>query len=124
MGYKLANAAYELQLGGVISDRARVALDHMCRHARDVANEEIEAGVYNLGWQTLAICLVGVVKGGSEAGRKSATRAVRELLDAGLIEQVKKAGLRQTASYRITFGGELNGHQPVDNSAQDGLPMY
>lgn len=115
MGYKLANAAYEAGLAGVISDRSRLALDHMCRSARDVANQTTPAAIYTGGYVSLGMHLLGFEKGGSDAGKTAAKRAIRELVDAGLIELVRRSGAGQSAAYRILLGA-------VDNSAQDPLP--
>ena len=123
MGYKLANAAYETSatLAGIISDRARLTLDHMCRSARDTPNREQRAGIYYGGYNAIAMHLMGLEKGGTEAGNKAAQRAVRELVDHGLIKLVRKSGPGRTAEYQILIGGDLNDSEPVENSPQPKL---
>lgn len=123
MGYKLSNAAYEtgMNLAGTLSHRARLTLDHMCRLARDVDSRDQKAGIYYGGYNAIAMCLMGLEKGGTEAGNKAAQRAVKELVNAGLIELSRRSGPGRTAEYRILIGGDLNGSKPVDNSLQGTL---
>lgn len=121
MGYKLANAAYEAGLAGIISERGRLALDHMCRHARDVASKDTPAGIYLGGYLGIGMCLLGLEKGAGDAGKTAAKRVIRELTKAGLIELYRGAAQGRNAEYRILIGGDLNGSHPVDNSLQDPL---
>ena len=118
MGWKLAKAAHEAGLAGLISDRARLALDYMCWHTRDMPSDTEPAALYWGGHHAIAAHVLGL-KGADPAGVKAVQRAVRELAAAGLITQTRRATASRPAVYRIEVGNRWA--PPVDNSGQPPL---
>lgn len=117
MGWKLAKAAHDAGLAGHISDRARLVLDYMCWHTRDVGTATEQAGLYWAGHLPIAGYLLGD-RGNTPAGTKAVQRAIRELVDLGLIEQTQTALRNKAAIYLIR---DIRTWQPpVDNSPQKG----
>ena len=111
MGWKLANAAYSLNLAGKVSDRARLALDFMARTAWDEPTPTMESQIYDGGYLGIGIHLLGLEKGASDAGRTAAKRVIKELVDAELIKLERRGGAGRSAEYRLMFDPE----EPVDN---------
>ena len=124
MGWKLATAAYEAALGDVLTPRARIALDHMCRSSLDAPKGDMPAAEYWGGYASLGACLLGIDHGGSEAGNKAAQRALRELVTHGLIRQLREGAPGQTARYQVLIQGwqraDVQDQLPVDNSPEIG----
>lgn len=120
MGWKLATAAYEAALGDVLTPRARIALDHICRSSLDAPKGDMPAAEYWGGYASLGACLVGIEGAGSQTGNKTAQRALKELVDHGLIRQTRNGAPGQTARYKILIEGWQRADEqdqlPVDNS--------
>lgn len=123
MGRALAQAAHEAGLAGYLSHSARLALDYMCWHSRDLPSATEPAATYWAGHLPIAVWLLGE-KGRegdeiSAAGMKAVQRAVKDLRTRGLITQTVRAGHNRNAVYRIEVGERWA--PPVDNSGQDTL---
>lgn len=103
MGWKLALEARNLGLSGALSDRARLALDHLCWTARDHPNATQAAAEYFEGSVALGAYLLGL-DATDEGKRKAADRALRELVDAGLIEPLNVRGGHRNLRWRILVG--------------------
>lgn len=119
MGWRLAKAARDAGLSGTLSDRARLALDHMCWTARDLPTDHQPAAEYFAGSVDLGGFLLGMAS--EEGQRKAADRALKELTAAGLIEPITRKGGRQKAHWRILVGGFWAPAKAVDNSLSDEL---
>ena len=119
MGWKLAKAARDAGLAGLISDRARLALDHMCWTARDHATQDSPASEYWEGSQHLGRYLLGIAT--EDACYKAADLALGELRRAGLIEPIQSKGGRRVVRWRILVGDMWHPSKAVDNSAREGL---
>lgn len=120
MGWNLVAAVVDHQaLGGTLSDRAYRALTFMCWRSRDKPSDSEAAAEYSKGHVAIAMHLLGMERGGEPAGRQAARRAVRELIDAGLIEHVDGGVGRRETTYRILIGNRWA--PPVDNSDQEPL---
>ena len=115
MGWRLAKAAHEAALAGVVSDRARLALDYMCWHARDTPTDRDPAALYWGGHLPIAMCLLAD-QGSTDAGVKATQRAIRELLATRLITQTQRAQNGKPSIYRIEVGSRWA--PPVDKSGQ------
>lgn len=120
MGWRLAHTAFKAVLTD-LSPRARLALDYMCWTALDTPQKDQAAAEYWGGHLGIAACLLGPEESTSEAGARAAKRAIRELIDAGLLEQTRAAAPRRNAVYRILVGEFWKANQPVDNSPQEAL---
>lgn len=120
MGWKLAKAAHEAPLAGNISDRARIALTTMCWTALDDPRNGDPAAEFWAGRQMIAAALLGINEAGTDTGNKAAQRAVRELIQAGLIERIRDGRGTTHARYRILIGGRWAPAEPVDNSPEWG----
>ncbi len=102
MGWRLAKAAHQAGLAGTLSERARLALAHICWTARDVSTPTQPAGEYFEGSGHLGRFLIG--PGVTEEGyRKAGDRALKELHQAGLIEPISSRGARRTIRWIITI---------------------
>ncbi|MDO5677481.1 MAG: hypothetical protein Q4G35_08255 [Propionibacteriaceae bacterium] len=120
MGWKLAHSAHKAALTH-LSPRARLALDYMCWTALDVARKDQAAAEYWGGHLGVAACLLGLDEAPTNKGTVAAQRAIKELLEAGVIEQIRAAAPRRNAAYRILIGEFWKTKQPVDNSTQGAL---
>ena len=120
MGWKLAHAAHKAALTH-LSPRARLALDYMCWTALDAPRKGQAAAEYWGGNVGVAACLLGLEEAGTHKGRIAAQRAIKELLDAGAIKQIRAAAPRRNAAYRILIGDFWQPAKPVDNSDQEPL---
>lgn len=117
MGWKLAKAAHDAGLAGLVSERARMALDYMCWHTRDTDSQDEPAGLYWGGHLPIAGFILGD-RAGTPGGIKAVQRAIRELVDAGLVEQTHPALRNKAAIYQIRIAHGW--HTPVDNSPRKG----
>ena len=121
MGWKLAKAARDAGLAGLVSDRARLALDHMCWAALDNASENRSAAEYHGGHNAIAAALLGLDYT-ENAGKSAVRRALAELTREGLIERIGAGVGIDRAVYRIEVGNRwAPPTPPVENSNQDGL---
>ena len=117
MGWKLAKAAHDAGLAGLVSERARMALDYMCWHTRDADTESEPAGTYWAGHLPIAGFILGD-RAGTPGGIKAAQRAVRELEAAGLVTQTRSGSNGRPPIYQVRVAhGWL---APVDNSPLKG----
>lgn len=119
MGWKLAKAVRDAGLSGTLSDRARLALDHMAWTARDQATLDSAAAEYWEGSYHLGQYLLGLAS--EDACYKAADRALRELRRAGLIEPIQTKGGRRVVRWRILVGHLWAPRKAVDNSPPGGL---
>lgn len=104
MGGRLCTQVVDLaSLGHLVnqSDRALVLLLAMASVGRDTATTKVEAGVYYGGWPLLARVLG--FKTYNAAAERAVARAVRELVDAGLITREAKPGPHNRQVYRLTL---------------------
>lgn len=118
MGWKLAQAAHDAGLAGIVSERARLVLEFMCWHTRDNPTEHDPAALYWGGHHQIATYVMGD-RGSTEAGAKAIQRAIAELLRAGLITQTRRATASRPACYLIEVGNRWS--PPVDKSGQGTL---
>lgn len=119
MGWRLAKAARDAGLSGTLSDRARLALDHMCWTARDFPSQDQASAEYFAGSASLGFYLLGISS--EEAQYKAADRALKELAGAGLIISTSGKGGRHKAKWRILVGGLWAPAKSVDNSMSEEL---
>lgn len=121
MGSQLAKAAHREELAGRVSDRARLVLNHMCWMARDTPSADQPAAEYWEGHIALGYVLLGLEAGPTKAGQNAVRRAVKELVDAGLIERIGQGVGTQRARYKILVGGRWQPAKAVDNSGTEAL---
>lgn len=123
MGWRLALAAREAQqagTAGALSDRARLALDHMCWTARDVASDTQPSAEYFEGSAMLGRYLIAGAA--SEAGyQRAGDRALTELEAAGLVAKINIKGGRRKVHWRIIIGDRWAPAKAVDNYYDDVL---
>lgn len=108
MGGALASHVVDLAALGYLanaSDRARLVLLIMSTVARDKAQPNVEAGIYYGGWEYLAKCLG--FKAYTSGARRAVARAMRELVDLGLVEPLGFARPGHRQGYRITLPERL-----------------
>lgn len=120
MGWRIALAAREAGLAGSLSDRARLALDHMCWTARDVPSDTQPSAEYFEGSAELGRYLIGL-DASEEGYRKAGDRALKELADAGLVQRLSIKGGRRKVHWRIVVGGRWAPAKAVDNYYDDTL---
>ena len=120
MGWKLAHAAHKAALTH-LSPRARLALDYMCWTALDAPQKDQAAAEYWGGHLGIAACLLGLEAAPTNTGTMAAKRVIKELIEAGLIEQIRPAAPRRNAVYRLLVGDFWKANQPVDNPDQEAL---
>ena len=122
MGAQIAKAAWRAGLADRgLTDRARLALDHMCWLARDTPSEEQPAAEYWGGHVSIGMALLGLEKGGTKSGQNAVRLAVAELLAAGLIEKIEGGTGRHRTRYRILIGNKWAPARPVDNYGAEPL---
>lgn len=120
MGSKLAHAAHYEALGGTISDRARIVLNHMCWASFDDPKPDRASAEYWGGHIVLGEVLMGHNQGGTDGARRAVRRAIKELLDAGLIERLREGDGRERTVYKVLVGGRWKPARAVDNSGLNG----
>ncbi|MGN8690171.1 hypothetical protein ACTND8_09735 [Atopobiaceae bacterium HCP3S3_F7] len=118
MGYQLVNLAIDPTLGQHLTHRARLALITMCHSAFDKPAPGRAAAEYYGGHAGIAFAITGRPGAPDNAGKLAAKRAIKELLDAGLIKRGRDAEWNRTASFIIVLGGRYKPALPVDNSDQ------
>jgi len=116
MGWKIAKEVHRAALAGVVSDRARLALDYMAWTCLDDPRAGEPAAEYWGGHPAITSAILGLDEIGTQAGRKATQRAIRELIDAGLIAQIDAGRGVLKARYRILVGDRWAPAKPVDNS--------
>ena len=108
MGIRLVTEALSPEWGH-LSETARLVLIAMCHTALDKATGSNPARLYFGGHETLILALTGNDSSdptwsgtkGHQAAQRRIRRAVRELVDAGVIELRQRANGKDHAVYRI-----------------------
>lgn len=104
MGGRLCTQVVDLaSLGHLVnhSDRALACLLVMASIARDTPTPKVDAGLYYGGWPLLARCLGFKVY--NPAAERAVARAIRQLVDAGLVVPEGKPGTHNRQVYRLTL---------------------
>jgi hypothetical protein len=117
MGWRLALAARDAEEAGQIgdlSDRARLALAHVCWKAHDQPSDMQAAAEYFEGSAVLGRYLCGL--GLSEIGyQRAGDRALGELEAAGLIAKISGRGKGRKTRWRVVVGDRWAPAKAVDN---------
>lgn len=103
------NVAWMISNGGYLSDSAHRVAVFIALHARDIESRSEPANVYNKGAAFACEILYPGVK--YDTARQRYTRAVRELIEAGLVAPTEGYGGRSGGRYRALRVRP----QPVDN---------
>lgn len=120
MGSKLAHAAHYQALGGTITDRARLVLNHMCWASFDDPKEDRASAEYWGGHITLGEVVYGFGNGSTDTARQAIRRTIKELIAAGLIEKLRDGDGRDRTVYKVLIGGRWKPSKAVDNSHLNG----
>ncbi len=107
MGSQLVRHALNPELAKTLSPRARLALIAMCHMSYDEVKPGRRKGAaeYDGGYAGVAYALTGIPGPPDNTARTTAKRALKELTNAGLIEQISSGGWQGPAVYAILVGG-------------------